>query len=191
MIKKYQTEKHTGHPCGSVQGLSRRRCPVQTERGIPVKRIVSFLLTFILCLTCCTCFADDLKDCDLSYANSMNLSTEEWFSTDINRAALTVLVLFEFWQKDLIDSLDSYDILESVVCRPTDEDLAVLICGEKDTLLVFYTPRMPFSQYLFMKKSNAAELQKGLSNVFGERIPNTADSILAAMEMLRPMMSGK
>lgn len=149
-----------------------------------MKKIVALILALVmLCLVSSSLASSDLVDYKFELANGLGYSAKEWCSSELNRAMLTILFSYELYVDGKLD-MDNYSIGDSVVCLFTDQTtIAVFITGTKDTLLIFFTPSMSYSQYCFMPKATVTQITNSLSD-WGTMYPNTASGISQAAQII-------
>lgn len=147
------------------------------------KKILSYILVIVLVVSISQCALADAIPMTCEFANSINWTSDAWFSSAENRAFLTILFLFEMGANKTI-SIDDYSAGESLVCRKGDV-LSIAICGDYHTLMIFYEPNIKYASYLYMDKYELANLYRSLNSIYEEAHINTSSALEEALSLLR------
>ena len=143
--------------------------------------IVALIIPVIVLLGCQHSFADATQiECKL--ASAVDWSSDEWFETAENRALLTMIFLFDMGTNNVIN-VDKYYVSDSLVCK-NGNILSIAICGENDTLMVFFEPDIPYASYLSMEHYSIDSLQYSLSALYPEIESNTTEALQQALDLL-------
>lgn len=150
-----------------------------------MRRFIVILLIPMMMLFCCQSALADATPIECKLASSVDWSSDEWFETAETRAFLTVLFLFEAGANNTI-SIDNYSVNDSLVCKNGDI-LSIAVCGENDTLMIFYEPTTPYASLLLMEPYTIEVVQNSLSQLYPEVKLNTSESLLLALDMLQTL----
>jgi len=139
----------------------------------------------IIMLSCCQHSFADAVQMECKLASAVDWSSDEWFETEESRAFLTMLFLFEMGTNRTI-SIGKYSINDSLVCK-NENILSIAICGENDTLMIFYEPDIPYASYLLVKQYPIDDLQYSLSVLYPDIRLNTNGALQQAIDMIQTM----
>lgn len=123
-------------------------------------------------------------------ANNMELSADVWLSDEEPRCMLAILAWYQLADMNAIQS-DAYHVTQSMLYRVTDDTLAVVICGDADTLLVLYTPDKKEAKYSFMEKADPNDLQVQLQEKYDAVYVNTLEGLQGAYTIFASVMTGQ
>lgn len=149
-----------------------------------MRRLIAGLVIPIMLFCCQRSFADATQiECKL--VSAVDWSSDEWFETEESRALLTMLFLFEMGTNNTI-VIDKYSVGDSLVCK-NGSILSIAICGENDTLMIFYEPDLPYASYLLMKQYPIDGLQYSLSALYTEVKLNSSEALQQTLDLLKTM----
>ena len=152
-----------------------------------MRRLIVILLILAIMLFCWQGSYAEAIQTECKLATAVDWSAEEWFETAENRALLTMLFLFEMGANNTI-SVDEYSVSDSLVCK-NENTLSIAICGNKDSLMIFYAPELPYASYLSMEKYTIDVLQNSLNLIYPEVKLNTKEALEQALDLIGTMYS--
>ena len=150
-----------------------------------MKRLIVILAVPVIMLFYCQRSFADATQIECKLASSVDWSSDEWFETAESRAFLTMLFLLEMGTNNTI-SIDDYSVRNSLVCK-NESILSIAVCGDNDTLLIFYEPNISYASYLLMQPYPISDLQYSLSALYTEVEKNTSEALQQALDLLQTM----
>ena len=157
------------------------------------KSMVAFVLLGILVFALfSSAFAEEEEGSKFEFtlANNMELPVDVWLSDEEPRCMLAILAWYQLADMNAIRS-DSYHVTQSLVCGVAEDTLAIVICGEDDTLLVLFIPDKKEARYCFMEKADLTDLQVQLQERFDPIFVNTLEGLQNAYTIFSSVMTGQ
>ena len=141
-----------------------------------MKRILSILITIILVstITCGIAVADsEWTKIDSNYASRGNATAQQWFSTEHNRALLTVLLAADvFISRGNFQADDLFSFLENTsyvgISSSSKQVLVMGYYGATTILTIVYTPSTNEIQYSEITESASPKTASEMDNILLE-----------------------
>jgi len=129
---------------------------------------------------------DEVISFEPTFTNTFDYSAQEWFSSSLNRALLTMML-----GADLIQVLDEETFIlgpslaNTTFVAKDSVKLIVYFHAEQNDLMVFYTPVLGEAGYAYMEKSSDIVIQGALETAMdGGCYENNLEDILAISKVL-------
>lgn len=152
-----------------------------------MRKIIAFLFIPVVMLFHCQSSNAEAIQIECKLVNAVNWSADEWFETAENRALLTMLFVYEMGANNTI-AIDEYSVSDSLVCK-NESLLSVAICGNKDSIMIFYTPDLPYAKFLPMEKYTIDTIQNTLELIYPEVKLNSKEALQQALDLIGTMLS--
>ncbi len=124
-----------------------------------MKKLICVLLALALLCGCVCALADESVNFEPSITKLLDYSASDWVLTSYNRAALTVLLLLDLSQNNVISSDEMTALLANISLRGVSyvgrdgAMIHLIACDGENNMAVIYTPALSLANYVKLDNS--------------------------------------
>lgn len=157
-----------------------------------MKKLVAILLSVMLMMgLMAPAMADDVKEFDSSLVGIFEYSADEWYSSEFNRALLTISLFLDYSvQVDSEAASGVNFVTEKSYVGTKDGNMIVVINVNSQYLLMTFSPATPEKVFYAMTSEGSSAVEAALTSQGYTYEANSTSSIQSAIELFQEVFSG-